>query len=78
MSSCPNIKKRSRDEYISVKSLLKQLENPIPFKEKPKRLKPELDVEEIRSKMKAKWRGTFKTITKIQDIAIFNFSLFPS
>ena len=59
MSSCPNIKKKSRPIHTTVETLLKQLENPAPFKGKPKPLKPELDVEEIRSQMKAKWRGIF-------------------
>ena len=59
MSSCPHITRKSRAEATSVKSLLRQLENPTPFRGKPKPLKPELDVEEIRSKMKAKWRGIF-------------------
>ena len=57
MSSCPKMTRRQKSETTSVRKLLEQLENPLPWKGRPKPLKPELDVEYIRSQMKSKWKG---------------------
>lgn len=61
MASCPNITKNLKiQEYSPTKTvvqLLDELRNPRAKEGKGKKLKPDLDVNLIRSQMKKKWRG---------------------